>query len=116
MKRFFSTLMVFLGVAFSNAQGTVIDKVIGVVGKYPVLLSDLQNSMVEREDFETKVDRCRTFEMLVFQKLLVAQADRDSITVADSEVDTELNRRMNVFVEKFGSEEKLEAFYGKRTN
>jgi peptidyl-prolyl cis-trans isomerase SurA len=46
----------------------------------------------------------------------VAQADRDSITVTDAEVDTELNRRMAFFIHQFGSEEKLEKFYGKRTN
>ena len=113
-------LLTFLSIIFlsllTTAQPQVIDKVIGVVGKYPVLLSDLQNAMLEQEDGVEKLDRCRAFEMLVFQKLLIAQADRDSITVTDAEVETELNRRMAFFINKFGSEEKLERFYGKRTN
>jgi peptidyl-prolyl cis-trans isomerase SurA len=100
----------------SSAQTRVIDKVIAVVGKYPVLLSDLQNALSEQEDGEIEPDRCRIFEMLVFQKLLIAQADRDSVTVSDQEIETELNRRMAYYISKFGSEEKLEAFYGKRTN
>jgi peptidyl-prolyl cis-trans isomerase SurA len=99
-----------------NAQPQPIDKIIGVVGKYPVLLSDLQNSMLERENQGAPMNKCMAFEMLVFQKLLVAQADRDSVTVKDAEVDTELNRRMAHFIQQFGSEEKLEQFYGKRTN
>lgn len=94
----------------------VLDKVIGVVGKYPVLLSDLQNAMLEQERAEVKVDKCKAFERLVFQKLLIAQADRDSVTIGDAEVDNELARRMAYFIQQFGSEEKLEAFYGKRTN
>jgi len=93
-----------------------IDKVIGVVAKYPILLSDLQNSMIEQDQQGAPMDKCMAFEMLVFQKLLVAQADRDSVTVTDAEVETELTRRMAYFVQQFGSEEKLELFYGKRTN
>ena len=99
-----------------QAQPQVIDKVIGVVSKYPILLSDLQNSMLERESQGMPVDKCMAFEMLVFQKLLVAQADRDSVTVSDAEIETELTRRMNYFIQQFGTEEKLEQFYGKRTN
>src|SRR4029079_7585074 len=86
------------------------------IGKYPILMSDLQNAMLDGEAQGVPVDKCRSFEMLVFQKLLVAQADHDSVTVTDSEVDTELNRRMAYFIQQFGSEEKLEKFYGKRTN
>jgi peptidyl-prolyl cis-trans isomerase SurA len=101
-------------VSFSFGQKKVIDKVIGIVGKYPILLSDLQNSMLEREKQETTLDKCKAFEMLVFQKLLVAQADRDSVT--DAEVDHELDQRMTYYIQQFGSVEKLEEFYGKRTN
>jgi peptidyl-prolyl cis-trans isomerase SurA len=46
----------------------------------------------------------------------VAQADRDSVTVTDAEVDHELDQRMTYYIQQFGSVEKLEEFYGKRTN
>ena len=111
----FVFLFVFAGF-ITQAQQQVLDKVIGVVAKYPILLSDLQNSMLERENQGAPLDRCMAFEMLVFQKLLVAQADRDSVMVSDSEIETELTRRMNYFIQQFGSEAKLEEFYGKRTN
>ncbi|MES2680298.1 MAG: peptidylprolyl isomerase [Bacteroidota bacterium] len=101
---------------FSKTRAQVIDKVIGVVGKYPILLSDLQNSMMEREKQGLPMNSCLALETLVFQKLLIAQADRDSVTVSDDEVERELSQRMSYFVTQFGSEEKLEAFYGKRTN
>jgi peptidyl-prolyl cis-trans isomerase SurA len=99
-----------------QAQPQVLDKVIGVVAKYPVLLSDLQNSMLERDQQGLPLNKCTAFEMLLFQKLLVAQADRDSVIVPDTDVETELNRRMTYFVQQFGSEAKLEEFYGKRVN
>lgn len=93
-----------------------IDKVIGVIGKYPILKSDLQNAFLEAEAQEMPFDKCKSFEMLIFKKLLVAQADRDSVVVGESEVETELSRRMAYFIGQFGSEEKLEEYYGKRTN
>jgi peptidyl-prolyl cis-trans isomerase SurA len=112
-----SVLSLFLTLVFSlSGQPVVLDKVIGIVGKQPVLLSDLQNEMVERDKQSFPVNKCLAFEMLVYQKLLVAQADHDSVTVADAEVDSELSRRMAYFINQFGTEEKLEAFYGKRIN
>jgi peptidyl-prolyl cis-trans isomerase SurA len=100
----------------SALPAQVVDKVIGVVSKYPILLSDLQSAMLESQKQEHPFDRCRAFEALVFQKLLIAQADRDSVTITDAEVDHELAQRMAYFIQQFGSEEKLEAFYGKRIN
>ncbi|MBA3681188.1 MAG: peptidylprolyl isomerase [Bacteroidetes bacterium] len=116
MQKLRLSILLSLLVAISFAQPQVIDKVIGIVGKYPILLSDLQNSLIEREKQEEGVDKCKAFETLVFQKLLVAQADRDSVVVSDAEVDQELNQRMAYYIQQFGSEEKLEEFYGKRTN
>lgn len=98
------------------SQQQVIDKVIGVVGKYPVLYSDLQNMMLDQQKNEQAVNKCKAMELLLFQKLLIAQADRDSVTVSDAEVENELNRRMAYFIQQFGTEEKLENYYGKRTN
>src|SRR6478735_2374487 len=116
MRKFsFICFVLFLG-SVLKSQPQAIDKVIGVVGKYPIYLSDLQSSMIERDAQGAPLNTCKAFEMLVFQKLLVAQADRDSLTVTDGEVDTELNRRMAYFINQFGSEEKLEEFYGKRSN
>jgi peptidyl-prolyl cis-trans isomerase SurA len=111
---FIIALIVFTHLAVAQQQ--VIDKVIAVVGKYPVLLSDLQATMIEQEKREQPIDKCKAFELMLFQKLLIAGADRDSVTVSDAEVESELTRRMNYYIHQFGSEEKLEAFYGKRTN
>lgn len=115
MLKFRSLFFLCLIATVFHAQQPI-DKVIGVVARYPILLSDLQNSMIENENQGAPVNKCMAFELLVFQKLLIAQADRDSVTVTDAEVETELSRRMNYFIQQFGSEEKMEAFYGKRTN
>lgn len=106
----------FLSFLYGTAQPEVIDRVIAVVGKHPILLSDLQSSLLQREGQGMPLEKCRAFEMLLYQKLLIAAAERDSITVSEAELEQELSRRMAYFIQQFGSEEKLEAFYGKRTN
>ncbi|MFM2102582.1 MAG: hypothetical protein RIR05_1568 [Bacteroidota bacterium] len=94
---------------------TTVDEVYAVVGKYPILRSDIQEALLELESVQ-KPDVCNALESVLFQKLLLVQADHDSITVSDAEVETELSRRMAYFINKFGSESKMEAFYGKRLN
>jgi len=116
MSRFKLILFFLITTLLIQAQPQVVDEVIGVVGKYPILLSDLQNAMLEREKQDLPINKCQAFEALVYQKLLIAQADRDSVTVEDAEVERELSQRMSYFIQQFGSEEKLEAFYGKRIN
>ncbi len=102
----------------SNAQPQILDKVIAIVGKNPLLLSEVETNLLQQKEKKelTEADRCKVFEDLLFQKLLLAQADRDSIVVSDAEVDNELTRRIQYYVGMLGSEEKFEAFYGKRIN
>jgi peptidyl-prolyl cis-trans isomerase SurA len=116
MKRFLFIAFVFsFSLAFAQPQN--VDKTIAVVGKYIILRSELERevkSVKAAENVEiTDSLRCSTFEELLFQKLLLAQADRDSVKVKDEQVDAELDRRMNIFLQQIGSEEKFEAFYGK---
>lgn len=114
MKIVYLTLLLCGSVSISLAQNTV-DEVFAVVGKYPILRSDIQEALLELEAVQ-KPDVCSALESILFQKLLLVQADHDSITVTDAEVETELSRRMAYFINKFGSESKMEAFYGKRIN
>jgi peptidyl-prolyl cis-trans isomerase SurA len=114
MRTFFIAVF-FYSISSLNAQ-LVIDRIIAIVGKYPVLLSDLENSHIQKQKEEPSANKCKSFEELLYQKLLLAQADRDSVTVTDNEVETELNKRMAYYIQMMGGEEKFEAFYQKRTN
>ena len=83
-------------VTIANAQPQLLDKVVAVVGKNPLLLSEVETNLLQQKEKKelASTSRCKIFEDLLFQKLLLAQADRDSIVVADNEVDNELNRRI----------------------
>lgn len=111
----FAITFIFLS-TISFAQPQILDKVVAVIGKNPLLLSEVETNLLqqkEKQDLGAN-PKCKVFEDLMFQKLLLAQADRDSIVVADNEVDGELNRRIQYYVGMLGSEEKFEEFYGKR--
>jgi peptidyl-prolyl cis-trans isomerase SurA len=107
--------LVFLAL-ITKAQPQVLDKVIAIVGKNPLLLSEVETNFLQQKEKKEVGEnaRCKTFEDLLFQKLLLAQADRDSITATDAEVEGELTRRIQYYVGMLGGEEKFEAFYGKR--
>ena len=100
---------------FCYAQQNI-DKTIGVVGKYIVLRSELEREIKGAVANGTKTTdslRCILFDELLYQKLLLAQAEKDSVHVKEEQVDGEIDRRMNYYLGQFGSEEKFEAFYGK---
>lgn len=108
--------IVFVQLSLSAFAQQNIDKTIGVVGKYIVLRSELERELKGISANGTKVTdslRCAMFDELLYQKLLLAQAEKDSVHVKEEQVDAELDRRMNYYLGQFGSEEKFESFYGK---
>ena len=101
-----------------NREPQVIDKVVAVVGKNIILQSDIENQYIQYRlqglaDGTGKEVRARILEDLLLQKLMLNQAEMDSITVTDEQVEAELNRRIQWFVSRFGSQEKMEAQFGK---
>jgi peptidyl-prolyl cis-trans isomerase SurA len=115
MKKYFLYL-IFCQVSFASFAQQNIDKTIAVVGKYIVLRSELERELKGMATNGVKITdslRCSMLDELMYQKLLLAQADKDSIRVKDEQVESELDRRMNYYLGQFGSEEKFESFYGK---
>lgn len=115
MKKYFLYLG-FVLFGFSVFAQQNIDKTIAVIGKYIVLKSELERELKGMAANGIKVTdslRCLMLDELMYQKLLLAQADKDSVHVKDEQVDNELDRRMNYYLAQFGDEGKFEAFYGK---
>lgn len=112
-------ILVFLFTSFditAQEDGKVIDKVIAVIGSNIILQSDLESQIVSLRAQGVLIDenaRCELMEELLFQKLLLHQAGIDSVTVSGSEVESEIDRRMNYFIAQIGSEKKLEQYYKK---
>lgn len=102
--------------AFAQAPGKVIDEVIAVVGNDIVLKSELENQfqslLSSGADVENST-RCEVYENLLFQSLLLNQAKEDSLEVREDQIQSEIDRRLNFFINQIGSVEKLEEFYDK---
>ncbi|GMT44969.1 MAG: peptidylprolyl isomerase [bacterium] len=99
-------------------KGKILDQVVGVVGNTLILESDIENQYLNyrlRGSIEgTEKDmKCQILESLLYQKLMVAQSEVDSIQVDKIQVNAELERRLSGFINQFGSQEKLEKYYGK---
>ncbi len=95
----------------------IIDQVIAVVGNEIILESEIENQYIQLMSqgyASNSADiKCDILEEMMFQKLLYIQAGIDSVEVTKKEVETELNRRLDVFINQLGDEKALEEFYGK---
>ena len=101
-----------------NRQPQVIDKVVAVVGKNIILQSDIENQYIQYRvqglaAGTGKEIRSRILEDLLLQKLMLNQAEMDSITVTDDQVEADMEQRIRYFIARIGSQEKLEEQFGK---
>lgn len=104
----------FLAFNFSAFSQQTIDKVVAVVGSKIILHSDVEKQYVQfiaQGGTETTDVRCTILDQLILQKLLINQAAIDSVTVSETQVEGELDRRMRFYVKQIGSEEKLEEYF-----
>jgi peptidyl-prolyl cis-trans isomerase SurA len=119
VKKLFISFLIIISAISSQAQ-EVIDQVVAVVGNEIILKSDIENQyyqiLSQGYNSEESDLKCDILEELMFQKLLYLQAIADSVVITDKEVETELDRRISVFINQLGSEKKLEEFYGKSVN
>ena len=99
------------------SQSNVVDKVVAVVGSGIVTKSQLESQYLQYAAHNDKANpekaKCKLLEQLMFQKLLLAQAQKDSISVSDGQVEQELDRRLKYFISQFGSEQKFVDYYSK---
>jgi peptidyl-prolyl cis-trans isomerase SurA len=119
-KYFLLLLVSLLQVSFAKAQlaDTIIDGVVAVVGSKMIMKSDIEKQYLEFrmqgniQGTSTSV-KCLIMENMLLQKLLLNQADVDSVTVTDAMVENEMDSRMRYFISQVGSPEKLEDYFQK---
>lgn len=101
---------------FAQKTALTIDKVVAVVGEKPILLSEVNAQFEQMKAQNSSADSsmyCVILEDLILQKLMVNQAEKDSIEVTDAQVDGELDKKIRYFVAQIGSVEELETYLGK---
>ena len=113
-------LLAFLAAFLTYAQPKKqkVDGVIGVVGDYVILDSDIDLEFInlKAQGIDTKnITRCEMFGKQLEDKLYAHHAIQDSIVVTDMEVNAFLNEQINVAVEQMGSMEKVVKYYKKKS-
>ena len=99
-------------------KGKVIDQVVAVVGSSDILESDLINQYMSYrmqgniQGTEEQM-KCKILESLLYQKLMLNQAEFDSLTASEGQVSAEVQARLSSVINEFGSQEKMEQYYGK---
>ena len=107
-----------LGIGRPRSGQPMLDGIVVKVDNQIILRSDVEG-IVAQEQARAQGKplppdlRCKVLQSLVLNKLMLARAEVDSVTVEDKRVNSELDRRMNYFVQQVGSEKKLEELYNK---
>ena len=110
MKKFICMALVALLSVVSFAQNDIVDEVVWVVGDEAILRSEIERI---RNDYGNTIKGnpyCVIPEQLAVQKLFLHQAELDSITVSDAQVNQRVEAKINERVLMAGSKEKLEEY------
>ncbi len=91
----------------------IIDRIVAVVGNSPVLESAIESQYFQARARNVQTTKCKIYEDMLYQKLLVSQADIDSITVSEKQVDAEIQNRLQGFIDQLGGLEKVEEYFNK---
>ena len=104
------------GTQVSFAQD-VADKIIVIVGRNKITLkSDLERRFMEAKAQDPNLAdsaKCTLLQSMVMENIMLEQAERDSVSVTDEDVEGQLDNRLRYFINMYGSKEKVEQLSGK---
>src|SRR6476660_3891503 len=112
----FSILSVVTLSAQTEAKKIIADKIAAVVGDRIIMYSDIKNTIADyaRQGAQIPEDaECQILDQAILSKVLMQQAEKDSLPVTDEEVDGDLELRVREFVRMYGTEKAVEELAGK---
>lgn len=104
--------MLLTSVGFSQP----IDRIVAIVGEEIILASDIENQynyLIINGQKDDGTLHCQVLDQLIVGKLLLNKAKQDSLEVSEMQVVAEVERRVKVFVDQMGSEQRFEEVYGR---
>jgi peptidyl-prolyl cis-trans isomerase SurA len=98
-------------------QKMIADKIAAIVGDKIILTSDVEGELVnlQRSSVDNSVPpnaSCMIMEQIIAQKVMVLQAERDSLPVSEADVDGQIENRIRYFEDLYGSREKMKEVTG----
>jgi peptidyl-prolyl cis-trans isomerase SurA len=115
MKIKIAALILFIAVGVSAQQA--LDKIVAVVDNEIILQSELEFQVgifaSQRQiDPNTPGLKDQLLNSMIEEKLIYAQADLDSITITEDEINQRIEYQINSFVQQYGSVANIEKIYG----
>lgn len=110
------SLILILSHSVVGQQRQTIDKIIAKVGNSIILQSDIDAQFLDAQRNDPNISestKCDFFFNALAQQVLVEQAERDSITVSDAEIEGTLESRIRYWASLYGSIETMERETGK---
>ena len=110
-------IFLFLIIVCTSYSQEVLDKIVAVVGNEFITKSELQfqtNLYAAQRKISPNTPGLekQVLDNLVNEKLIYAQANLDSITVTEDEVNQRIDYQIQLFQQQFGSKENIEKAYG----
>jgi peptidyl-prolyl cis-trans isomerase SurA len=116
MKKIIILLVCFYSVCVHAQQSYIIDQIVAIVGSKPIKQSDVEGRYLQYRAQGGQIYgdmKCIMFEELLREKLLMNQAEVDSLVVEPNEVERELERRLNYFIQVAETQENVEKHFNK---
>jgi peptidyl-prolyl cis-trans isomerase SurA len=103
--------------AVSLAQDKIVDQIVAIVGQNIIMKSDIESMYMQQQAQGIVSDgdmKCEILEDFLVEKLLLAEAQLDTtIEVTDSQLNQNLDQRMQYFVQHLGTEKAVEEYFQK---
>ncbi len=121
MKKFlissFGAMLLLQG-AFAQQKKMVADKIVSKVGEKIILQSDIESALVDMQQQALQGQplpenaSCQAIEQIIAQKILVLQAERDSLPISEADVDGRIESQIRWAEQRYGSREKMTEITG----
>lgn len=105
-------------VQLAPGQKIVADKIVAKVGDKIILKSDIESALVDMQQQALEGQplpanaACSAIEQIITQKILVLQAERDSLPISEADVDGRIESQIRWAEQRYGSREKMTEITG----
>ena len=98
-------------------EAKTLDKILVMMGRNKIILqSELDAQFIQMKLQDPSLQdsmKCNLLQQMVIQKLLVEQAERDSLPVSEEDIEATIDNKIRYYTRQLGSKEKLEEMLGK---
>ncbi len=115
MRRLLSIVVIALSIHAQAQEKVKIDGVATVVGDNIVLDSEIdafKQELIQQSGGQIEISDCEMLEQIMNRKLLAHHAVIDSIVVSEGEIEQQVQRKTDYFINQLGSEDKMLELYG----